>query len=91
MNNAEAKNAIISGEKLPKPDNMPEEVYPFIEECCWKLEPTEREGFKEILKRTQQLYLKLFGDYNNLTKVQALLNKPQEVPIESPYQNDDSK
>jgi len=55
MNNEQAKEAITSGERLPKPDDCPDGIYKLMLKT-WNVNPEARPSFKELLLELQKIY-----------------------------------
>jgi len=71
MNNKEAKEAIIKGERLPITDNCPSEIYLLISTLCWGAKPDDRSDFVKLLSDLQRIYKNLFENKKRISNSKA--------------------
>jgi len=81
MNNKEAREAILGGERLPMPDNCPKEVYDLLLKC-WHSEPDKRLDFPIILNKIQVIYNSLY-ESNDKPHFEEDLSSKQEIIYET--------
>jgi hypothetical protein len=55
MNNEQASEAVMNGERMPKPDECPDTLYKLMLKC-WNVSAEARPAFREILNELQSIY-----------------------------------
>jgi len=86
MSNKEAKEAIINGERLPKPEACPEEIYKVMLKS-WHVQPEERPTFAAMLKEFQKIFSGLNLDEKEKIRELSSMSSIQESMNTSVYQN----
>ena len=59
--------AVLAGERLPRPDNCPEDVY-VVMQTCWRNHPKDRPSMPEIHANLQGIFVEASGTSNGESK-----------------------
>ena len=59
LRNRDVLDYVLSGKRLPRPQESPEEVFKTMEKC-WNEDPNNRPSFKDILIELERYYTSVF-------------------------------